>query len=237
MSIDYSQIVSTSHQVLTVAKHQVIVLKYHYEQTVIIASIPHAFSNAMMQSLELSSLYLLNHSKGQTQHQSRTAVKSMHYGYWNLYSPEGKVFMTKNTKEAGMQMNDWIQKNDQVLAYVECMFKQLFPKQHEEALDTPTKYRPFKMWTTIAINVNTNTGMSLHKDKRDWQSGYCAVIPFGTYQGGEVYFPELGVTIMQMNTGVLFFKSRQLLHGVKPFIGNRGSLVLFNCDSTMKMFL
>jgi hypothetical protein len=159
----------------------------------------------------------------------------MHFGYWSRYS--SRPFKTRNSKEAGMQLDDWLKSNDALLSRVEEIFQNLFPQLHQQALSTPTHLRPFKMWTTIAVNVTSQKGMTLHKDNKDWKNGFCAIIPFGKFGGGQLSFPELDLSITTKNTGIVFFRSNELIHGVTPFTGNRGSLVLFNCQNTLKRFL
>jgi hypothetical protein len=92
-----------------------------------------------------------------------------------------------------------------------------------DEIDGPLKVG---VWTTCAINFNWGA-MKAHKDKDDYRHGFCFIIPFGRFQGGDLHFPELNITIKMKPGMVVAFKSAELLHKVLPYTGDRYSLVLF----------
>jgi len=72
--------------------------------------------------------------------------------------------------------------------------------------------------------------MKIHKDDDDYRHGFCFVVPFGKWKegGGDLYFPDLGITVVMKPGMVVAFKSAELLHGVTPYVGERYSIVLFS---------
>jgi len=208
---------------------------FGYDRKMLVCAVADVFTASNMQTLELSSLHLCHHAKNKKFTVQRRTVKSYNFGYWDAYSPE--IFKTKNTEEVGLEFSRWLALNDPLLVSVEQEFIKLFPSLHTQAKHIPQSFRPFKIWTTATINISHSNGMPAHKDLKDWKDGYCAVITFGNYQGGQLHFPELNITVQRMKYGITFFKSAQLLHEVQAFTGSRGSLVLFTHNSVLNKFL
>jgi len=51
----------------------------------------------------------------------------------------------------------------------------------------------FGIWTSRSMVINANTNN--HKDLEDVCHGWCAMVLFGNFEGGDACFPELGVNI------------------------------------------
>jgi len=51
----------------------------------------------------------------------------------------------------------------------------------------------FGIWTSRSLVMNANTNN--HKDLEDVGHGWCAIVVFGDFEGGDACFPELGVKI------------------------------------------
>jgi hypothetical protein len=68
---------------------------------------------------------------------------------------------------------------------------------------------PFDVWAMLVHNC-----------------GYCALICYGDFIGGELIFPELGIALKLQPGDVIFFKSAQLTHCNGPVTGLRRSVVL-----------
>ena len=51
----------------------------------------------------------------------------------------------------------------------------------------------FGIWTSHSLVINANTNN--HKDLEDVCHGWCAIVVFGDFEGGDACFPELGVKI------------------------------------------
>jgi hypothetical protein len=62
---------------------------------------------------------------------------------------------------------------------------------------------------------------------RDWSDNlFCVVIPFGTWEDGEIVLFELKLVIKMKSWDILIFPSRNITHFNLHFSGLRGSLVL-----------
>ena len=53
--------------------------------------------------------------------------------------------------------------------------------------------KAFGTWTSRSFVVNANTNN--HQDLEDVCYGWCVIVPIGDFEGGEAYFPEVGVKI------------------------------------------
>ena len=53
--------------------------------------------------------------------------------------------------------------------------------------------KAFGIWTSHSVVINANTNN--HKDLEDICHGWCAIVVFGDFEGGDSCFPELGVKI------------------------------------------
>ena len=86
---------------------------------------------------------------------------------------------------------------------------------------------PFDVYDMLVHNwYKENTGSDWHFDKNDFRAGYCAVVCYGKFSGGELIFPEIGVALKLEPGDVVFFKSALLTHGCAPVTGVRRSVVL-----------
>ena len=65
-----------------------------------------------------------------------------------------------------------------------------------------------------------------HVDVNDFKGGYCVVTCWGDFEGGNLEFPELGISIALRPRDVIFFKSSHLSHGTSAVKGIRCSIVL-----------
>jgi len=85
---------------------------------------------------------------------------------------------------------------------VEALFQTFLP---EEYFKYPAVYETiyngqadnfdeaFRIWASHSLVINTNTNN--HKDLEDVCHGWCAIVVFGDFEGGDACFPELGVKI------------------------------------------
>jgi hypothetical protein len=115
--------------------------------------------------------------------------------------------------------------NKKLFAACGHLFRCASPETYQayENVDGPLKVG---VWTTCAINFNWGA-MEPHKDKDDYRHGFCYVVPFGKFEGGDLYFPELNITIKMRSGMVVAFKPAELLHEVLSYTGDRYSIVLF----------
>jgi hypothetical protein len=96
-------------------------------------------------------------------------------------------------------------------------------------LDANIPVKMFGAWAVVAINCNLDpvNGIAAHRNSHDYKDGMCWTVPFGTFTEGNLYFPELRVTVEYGTGDVAAFQSLQE-HQVQYFKGNRFSLVLFS---------
>ena len=121
----------------------------------------------------------------------------------------------------------WIKKNEKLILELNRLFRRHFPllfteyKSITDSLETTT----FGAWCTLSLNIDI--AVHPHYDKKDYKNGFCWIVPFGSYQGGNLCFQELDVEVELAAGDVCCFQSSCLYHWVKPYSGHRYSLVLF----------
>lgn len=84
------------------------------------------------------------------------------------------------------------------------------------------QYRLFDIFSLLILNLTC--GCTLHKDFRDY--GYCVLVPFGDFDGGELVFPKYQIAVKLDPGDVAIFRSSVLEHGNLPYTGTRRSCVL-----------
>ena len=84
---------------------------------------------------------------------------------------------------------------------------------------------------TFATKRTGERDGTLYKDVKDAKWGLCAVVYFGDFKGGELYFPDVKVRIKAKHGGLVLFNSGQLRHQVLACEGTRNCLVLFSHGS------
>lgn len=95
--------------------------------------------------------------------------------------------------------------------------------------DSDSPATPF--FSGLVVNINAKS--RAHRDDGDLH--ICAVIPFGSFEGGELILYELGL-VFELRTGdILIFESTSLTHFNMSYSGTRGSLVLHS-DKSIKRF-
>lgn len=147
--------------------------------------------------------------------------KTVHVGSWRKYSK--KPFITSVTKNYE-QARDWIEINTPLFNSLGYMFKKSFKTLHSTYMSCEAPMR-LGAWSTCAINFNyASKG---HYDDDDYQNGLCWVVVFGDFEGGELYFRDLNITIAIRPGDVIAFRSFELFHEVREYTGQRYSIVMF----------
>jgi len=128
-------------------------------------------------------------------------------GSWRKYT--STIEKTSHTTTCSEK---WIAENELLWKALNHLFKQSFPdlwKKYDEVV------APLKIgaWTTCAINFRIDS-MITHTDPADFREGFCFVIAFGDFTGGDLYFPDLNITIP--------------MKPVTKATGERYSIVLFS---------
>ena len=107
-----------------------------------------------------------------------------------------------------------------------------FPGLAEMYSKVPEKHRLFDLYSLLVVNLTMAT--KYHKDLKDYRNGFCCVFPFEDYDGGELHFPELNVTVNLRPGDLIVFQSHLLTHGNWPVTrGNRKSCVLLTHNTVM----
>jgi len=145
---------------------------------------------------------------------------SYYFGYWRKYSQF--ITMTPQTKHEAF--NDWYQQNLPLFEFLGNLLKINYTKLYEAYEKIDSKYRLFGPWSMAVLNINSIS--NFHVDSADWFNGFCLVISFGDFNGAELHFPVINVTLNIEETDVALFQSHKLEHGNNPFCGIRHSLVL-----------
>lgn len=111
--------------------------------------------------------------------------------------------------------------------------KELLPEEYESMqgfVDVlpACAFSPVYPYSGFVFNINVSTRM--HRDSKD--KGMCLVIPFFSDStiGGELCIVELGLVFQLRSFDAIFFRSGDLTHFNRHYVGERGSLV-FHSDS------
>jgi len=107
-----------------------------------------------------------------------------------------------NTKSAIHGLTEFGQQLLPLTQTVEALFQTFLPEEHSKYTAVyETIYHgkadnvdeAFGIWTSHSLVINANTNN--HKDLEDVCHGWCAIVVFGDFEGGDACFPELGVKI------------------------------------------
>lgn len=101
------------------------------------------------------------------------------------------------------------------------------PYLYNLLLDFGRRYVPLEGWTSITVNANF--AASPHRDKGN--EGHSYLVSFGDFQEGELelHEPDLSGTVQIRHSPILLDGAR-IIHSVRPFKGNRYSLVYYRLD-------
>ena len=107
-----------------------------------------------------------------------------------------------NTKSAIHALKEFGQQLLPLTQTVEALLQTFLPEEHsqytavyeticDEKADNVDE--AFGIWTSRSLVINANTNN--HKDPEDVCHGWCAIVVFRDFEGGDSCFPELGVKI------------------------------------------
>jgi hypothetical protein len=148
-----------------------------------------------------------------------------HFGHWRDNMVDIQETKTMKFEES----KEWIRSNRELWNFLNLLFFHELPELYEDYLSVNFSPRYFGAWATCALNgVMDPSGMGMHTDERDYRNGFCWVVPFGDFEGGELVFPDIKVCLEMFPGDIVYFRSCDLNHFVNPFTGNRKSLVLFS---------
>ena len=143
-----------------------------------------------------------------------------YFGHWRDSS--SNINMCPHSKNSAF--SGWLKCNNQLFTTLSNLLKMHYPTLYTAYTKLDEKYRLFGIWSMAVLNINSPS--TYYIDTKDWQNGFCIVITFGDYAGGELHFPELNITLDIQQSDLVFFQSHKLTHGNKDTIGTRHSLVL-----------
>jgi hypothetical protein len=122
--------------------------------------------------------------------------------------------------------------SDLVNNYIKNTYTVLYAKM--EKLDLgPNVPKSFGSYPTASVNFNSIC--QFHLDLQDHRNTLCVVCPLGTFEGGQLVFPELKLAFNIKEGQAIAFRSRLLVHGNLPIInGNRHSVVFYIHNTLVK---
>jgi len=116
--------------------------------------------------------------------------------------PGPRPAQSYNTKSAIHELKEFSQQLLPLTQTVEALFQTLLLEEHSKyTAGYETIYdgkadnvdEAFGIWTSRSLVINANTNN--HKDLEYVCHGWCAIVVFGDFEGGDACFPELGVKI------------------------------------------
>jgi len=128
-------------------------------------------------------------------------VPRMGSGTQNLELGPGPA-QSYNTKSAIHALKEFGQQLLPLTPTIEALFQTSLSEKHSKyraVYETIYNGPPdnvdeaFGIWTSCSLVINANTNN--HKDLEDLCHGWCAIVVFRDFVGGDAWFPELGVKI------------------------------------------
>ena len=87
-------------------------------------------------------------------------------------------------------------------------------------------FNPFGEFPIASINFNSTC--LFHLDLNDDPNTLCVVCPLGTFEGGELIFPELKLIFYVKQGQAIAFRSKFLIHGNRQIINGVRHSVVFH---------
>jgi hypothetical protein len=175
----------------------------------------------LLEQLELSLQQLQRELPPHKKITNRGEENTYHLGCWRKFTM--KPTITKQTRHSSAR--EFLIKNTKLFELVSNIFKERYPEMYKiyESVSMPEKL--VGVFGTVAINVNYAT--TPHFDFDDFANGFCWVLSFGHYDGGDLNFLPLNMKAVLKPGDLIAFKSRQIEHGNEHYTGDRFSLVFF----------
>jgi len=112
-----------------------------------------------------------------------------YFGHWRESSRA--ITMCSHTKNVAFE--NWYHENQSLFQFLGNLLKEHYPELYKFYETIDVKYRLFGPWSMAILNIDSQS--DLHIDFKDWYNGFCVVVAFGYYEGGELHFPLLNVTL------------------------------------------
>lgn len=118
--------------------------------------------------------------------------------------------------------------NKQLIHLIDGLYKKHLPTFYANQRAVIGKAPQWRLWQTVfsTIYVAKNFRTAYHRDSGNL-AGMSALMPMGKFTGGELVIPRWRVAFALKPGDLLFFDSRQHLHGNLPFTGERLSAIFY----------
>ncbi|CAG8485157.1 2404_t:CDS:2 [Acaulospora colombiana] len=148
-----------------------------------------------------------NHTLNHPSHQSKQFAKNMIEHFCGFTDSNNVPYTTANTASSH--------------------FREHLTSKMKNLNLGPNVPKSFGAFPTVGINYNTIS--QFHRDLKDHRNTLCVVCPLGIFEGGELTFPELKLSIHAKEGHGIAFRSNLLIHGNLPIItGTRHSVLDMN---------
>jgi len=126
---------------------------------------------------------------------------------------------------------EMLEGNEHLIKLVDELYKFYRPDSYERQRVEIEKVPMWRLWQTVfsTIYLARNFRTAYHFDSGNVKGVMTALMPMGTFAGGELILPRWRLAIDFRPGDVLFFDSTEILHGNLPFQGPRLSAA-FYCE-------
>jgi hypothetical protein len=182
-----------------------------------------------------------HHTLNNPSHQSKHFAKEFVEHFCSFTGNNIEPFTTANTVASHSQdhqtcVRNLIQGLQQLSDAVNGYFRDTYPTLYAKMMKLdlgPNVPKSFGVFPSVAINYNVIS--QFHLDLKDHSNSLCVVCPLGSFEGGQLVFPELKLTIHAKQGQAIAFRSHILVHGNLPIIaGIRHSVVFFVHTTVIK---
>jgi len=171
---------------------------------------------------------LLNRLSKLLKKNCRGEAIQFHFGYWGKRVKKGYITETVDSK-AEVSKYFYLETID-IWMLITKLIQIKHPKQYERLMKVKQFWNcqyTWGLWHTLAYNFQLQS--KRHIDDYDDLYGICIIIPIGEFTGGEIIFHDFNIEFECQFGDIFIGSSAQYYHSNKPIIGNRDSIVLFNC--------
>jgi hypothetical protein len=125
--------------------------------------------------------------------------------------------------------------NKQLILLVDELYKKHLSTFYANQNAVIEKTPQWRLWQTVfsTIYIAKNFRTAYHRDGRNLP-GMSALMPMGKFTGGELVLPRWRIAFAFKPGDLLFFDSRQHMHGNLPFVGERLSAIFFRAGLIAK---
>jgi len=182
-------------------------------------------NNLLSTLLDSTDELVLNQPPPKLHHTPRAEQKGTvyHCGIWRKYMKEPR-WSAQSLEEP---MQKWLDVNGKLFKAVSDVFKREYKELFSFYAALHDGDEDFPLYPWMMVNINYRWAVEEHRDTSDFQNGLCWVLVFGEFTGGELVLKEPNITIQLKPGDLVCFKSYSITHYVKPFQGQRNSLVFF----------